>query len=66
MDLLGIALIIITVVGSVHIVYERGKQAGISEGRQQILRENLKKAELQRINFDDELETVMTKISNYA
>jgi hypothetical protein len=66
MDLLGIALIIITVVGSVHVVYERGKQAGMSEGRQQILVENLQKAELQKTNFDDELKVVMTKIGSYA
>ena len=65
MDLLGIALIIITVVGSVHVVCERGKMAGIFEGRQQILKENLKNVELQRVKFDSELETVMSKISNY-
>lgn len=62
MDLLGITLIIITVVISVHVVYERGKQAGMSEGRQQILVENLKKAELQQTNFDSEFKDVMTKI----
>ena len=51
---------------SVHVVYERGKMAGIFEGRQQILKENLKDIELQRVKFDSELETVMSKISNYA
>lgn len=63
MDLLGIALIIITVVGSVHIVYEKGKQAGISHGRQEILLENLKRTQLDKQKFDVELKNVMAKIN---
>jgi hypothetical protein len=66
MDLLGIALIIITVVVSVHVVYERGKQAGVSEGRQQILHENVKRAHLNKEKFDNDLETVMSKINSCA
>jgi hypothetical protein len=62
MDLLGIALIIITIVASIHVVYEKGKKAGESYGRQQILVENLKKAELQKTDFDSEFKDVMTKI----
>ena len=65
MEFIEISLIIITVIFSVHSVYERGKLAGILQGREQILRENLRKAELQKVEFDTELETVMTKISNY-
>ena len=66
MELLGIALIIITVVVSVHVVYERGKVAGIFEGRQQILQENLKKAEMEKSKFDVELKKVMTQLNSYA
>jgi len=44
-DLYGIAVIVITVVASIqfvsHYAYKRGKDAGISEGRCQILIENM-------------------------
>lgn len=62
MDFLGIALIIITVIVSVHVVYERGKQAGTFNGRQQILQENLQRAEKERTKFDIELKNVMEKL----
>jgi len=42
---LGITLIILATVGSVHFVFTRafemGKEAGVNEGRMQILQENL-------------------------
>lgn len=45
MDYLGIAAIIIAVVGSVHFVHSRayksGLEAGVDKGRMQILQENL-------------------------
>ena len=65
MDFLGIATIVITVIVSVHIVYERGKQAGVFDGRQQILQENLLKADMEKSKFDVELKEVMTKLGSY-
>jgi hypothetical protein len=62
MEFLGIALIIITTIISVHVVYEKGKQAGEVLGRQQILVENLKKSEIQQSKFDRELKNTMTKL----
>ena len=55
MEFLGIALIIITVVVSVHIVYEKGKTAGIIEGRKQILEENIKRLEVEILKFNNDL-----------
>lgn len=62
MEFLGIALIIITTIVSVHVVYEKGKQAGETTGRQQILIENLKKSEIQQSKFDKELKNTMAKL----
>ena len=57
MDYIGIALIILTTVGSVHFVYTRafklGKEAGINEGRIQVLQENLNRLDREsENNFD--------------
>jgi hypothetical protein len=47
--LYGIATIIIAVVGSVqlvsHYAYKRGKEAGVSEGRSQVIIENLQRTD---------------------
>ncbi len=66
MEFLGIALIIITVMISVHVVYEHGKKAGMSDGRREILQENLHRAEAEKINFDKDFKENMAKIGVYT
>jgi len=66
-DYIGITIIILAVVGSVHFVsekaYKRGKEAGMSEGRLQVLQEDLIREE--RKSKEDstiiELEKFLTK-----
>lgn len=48
MDYLEIAVLIVVIVGTVHMVFKAGTKQGIEIGRMQILEENLK-----RTNADD-------------
>lgn len=52
---IGIAIIIITVAYVVHFVFEKGRKIGKEEGRVQILKEELVKADMKRTVFDQQL-----------
>jgi len=54
-----IAILIIVIIGAVHVVYEKGKKAGIEagmdKGRLQILQENIVRTELLQPAMDREV-----------
>ena len=63
MNFIGIALIILVVVGSVHFVhrvaFKQGKKAGIELGRMQVLEEDIKRASIQVREHDDVMESLV-------
>jgi len=70
LDYIGISLIILTTVGAVHYVFTKafklGKDAGINEGRMQVLQENLNRlkiAEKKDFDLSDFIDNLVKKES---
>lgn len=65
---LAISLIIVTVTASVHFVhryaYKQGKEAGINEGRMQILQENLIRENKSSDSFSKQLVELVSGIQS--
>jgi len=62
MDYIGIALIILVVVGSVHFVYKNGISTGIEKGRMEILNENVKRVQCQTKEHDKHMESLVNNL----
>jgi hypothetical protein len=67
MIIIGIGLIIIVTILAVHFVFKRsyklGYEAGESDGRQQILEENIIRANMMQTEFDEDLRRTSDMLS---
>lgn len=67
MDFIGIGIIILATIGAVHYVhekaYKRGQEAGVYQGRLQMLNESIYRAEVQKRQLNHEMLFLIERIT---